>query len=81
MFLIKDMGWHAGSMRNGASSGAETIQVNREVLEYQIQGNTLLLRRKYATIAYVRDNAVCRMPYEMCRTRVRILSNNLGRTP
>ena len=34
----------------------------------------LLLCRTYATIAYVRDNAVCRMPYEICRTGVRILS-------
>ena len=36
----------------------------------------LLLCRTYATIAYVRDNAVCRMPYEICRTGVRILSDD-----
>ena len=50
-------------MHTGGSSGAETIRVNVEVLEYQIQGNQrqLLLCRTYATIAYVRDNAVCRM--------------------
>ena len=35
----------------------------------------LLLCRTYAIIAYVRDNAVCRMPYEICRTGVRILSS------
>ena len=29
------------------------------------------------TIAYVRDNAVCRMPYEICRTGVRILSTTM----
>ena len=28
-------------------------------------------------MAYVRDNAVCRMQYEICRTGVRILSDNL----
>ena len=38
----------------------------------------LLLCRTYATIAYVRDNAVCRMPYEICRTGVRILSNDVN---
>ena len=65
-------------MHTGGSSGAETIRVNVEVLEYHIQGNQrqLLLCRTYATIAYVRDNAVCRMPYEICRTGVRILSIN-----
>ena len=38
--------------------------------------SALLLCRTYATIPYVRDNAVCRMRYEICRTGVRILSNN-----
>ena len=47
-----------GSMRTGASSGAETIRVNGEVLEYQIQGN----QRCYCAV-HVRDNAVCRMKY------------------
>ena len=36
--------------------------------------SALLLCRTYAIVAYVRDNAVCRMPYEICRTGVRILS-------
>ena len=39
IFGIKEMGMYACSMRTGASSLAETIQVNGEVLEYQIQGN------------------------------------------
>ena len=34
---------------------------------------TLLLCRSYEAIAYIRDNAVCRIPYEICRTAVRIL--------
>ena len=28
----------------------------------------------YATMPYIRHNAVCRMPYEICRTGARILS-------
>ena len=35
----KLVGEYAGSMRTRASSVAETIRVNGEVLEYQIQGN------------------------------------------
>ena len=35
-----------------------------EVLEYQIQGNQrVIVPYTYATIAYVRDNAVYRMKY------------------
>ena len=39
--------------------------------------SALLLCRIYATIAYVRGNAVCHIPYEICRTGVLILSNIL----
>ena len=45
------------------------------------RGPALLLCRTYATIAYVRDNAVCRMPYEICRTGVRILSSSKQTLP
>ena len=56
------MGKYAGSMRTGALSGAETIHVNGEVLEYLIQGN----QHGYI-VPYIHHNAVhtaqCRMPY------------------
>ena len=60
------MGKYAGSMRTRALSGAETIHVNGEVLEYLIQGNQhgycavhAPQCRTYGTIPY----AVCRMKY------------------
>ena len=37
--------------------------------------SALLLCRIYATIAYVRDKAVCRMPYDIWSTGVRIIVN------
>ena len=70
MFWIKEMGKYAGSMRTRAVSGAETIHVNGEVLEYLIQGNQhgycavhTPQCRIYATMPYIRHNAVCRMKY------------------
>ena len=69
------MGKYAGSMRTRALSGAETIHVNGEVLEYLNTGEPAwLLCRTYATMPYIRHNAVCRMSYEICRTGARILS-------
>ena len=66
VFWIKEMGKYAGSMRSRALSGAETIHVNGEVLEYLIQGNQhgycavhTPLCRTYGTMPY----AVCRMKY------------------
>ena len=69
------MGKYAGSIRNRALSGAETIYVNGEVLEYLIQGNQhgycavhtphTPQCRTYGTMPY----AVWNMPY--------ILSNML----
>ena len=60
------MGKYAGSMRTRALSGAETIHVNGEVLEYLIQGNQHVYCavhtpqcRTYGTMPY----AVCRMKY------------------
>ena len=58
------MSTYAGSMRTGATSRAETIQVNNKVCGIPNKGErALLLCRTYATIAYVRDNAVCRTKY------------------
>ena len=71
------MGMYAGSMRTGASSRAETIQINGQ---WGVAGvpNTeelaLLLFRTYATIAYM-CTGLCRMPYEIRCTLVCILSN------
>ena len=65
-------------MRSGASSRAETIQFNGDVFEYQMQGNQrcyCAVHTLYEAIAYIQDNAVCRIPYEICRTGVRILPN------
>ena len=66
MFWIKEMGKYAGSMRTRALSGAETIHVNGEVLEYLIQGNQhgycvvhTPQCRTYGTMPY----AVWNMPY------------------
>ena len=57
------MGKYAGSMRTRALSGAETIHVNGEVLEYLIQGN----QHGYCAV---------HTPYEICRTGARILSTS-----
>ena len=61
------MGKYADSMRTRALSRAETIHVNGEVLEYLILGN----QHGYCAV----HTAQCRMPYEICRTGARILSN------
>ena len=67
------MGKYVGSMRTRALSGVETVHVNGEVLEYQIQGNQhcycavhMPKCRTYGTMPY----AVWNMPY----AKVRILS-------
>ena len=59
-------GEYAGSMHTGASSGAETIRGNVEMLEYQIQGNQRCYcavhtrqQRMYGIMPY----AVWNMPY------------------
>ena len=76
MFWIKEMGIHAGSMRTGASSRGETIQVNGEVLEYQISG-TKYKGTSFVIVPYISDNSLCkgqcRMPYEISRMGVRNL--------
>ena len=68
VFWIKEMGKYAGSMRTRTLSGAGTIHVNGEVLEYLIQGNQhgycavhTPQCRTYGTIPY----AVCRMKYAL----------------
>ena len=57
MFGIKEMGMYAGSMRNGVSSRIETIQVNGEVLKYQVRGNQRLMRNIHDnSCMYIPDN-------------------------
>ena len=68
------MGKYADSMRTRDLSGAcqwgsAGIPNTREP--------ALLLCCTYARMPYIRHNAVCRMPYEICRTGARILSNDL----
>ena len=67
------MGKYAGSLGTRALSGAETIHVNGEVLEYLKQGN----QHGYCAVhtPQCRTYAQCRMPYEICRTGARILSS------
>ena len=69
------MGKYAGSMRTRALSGAETIHVNGEVLEYPNTGEPALLLCLPSPNAI--HTAQCRMPYEICRTGVRILSSDI----
>ena len=77
VFWIKEMGKYAGSMRTRALSGAETIHVNGEVLEYLIQGNQhgycalhTPLCRTYGTM----PDAVCRMKYAVRENASSLLS-------
>ena len=65
VFRIKDSGECAGSMRTGASSGAETIHFNGEVLEYQIQGN----QRSYCAVHTRQLRMYGIMPYAVCRMK------------
>ena len=64
------MGKYAGSMCTRGLSRAETIHVNGEVLEYQIQGN----QHCYCAVHTPQCRTYGTMPYEICRTGVRILS-------
>ena len=70
------MGKYAGSMRTRALSGAETIHVNGEVLEYLIQGNQL----GYCTVLTPQCSTYCTMPVTVCRMKYAVrehLSTNL----
>ena len=70
--VLNQRNGYAGSMRTRALSGAGTIHVNGEVLEYLIQGN----QHVYCAVhtPQCRHTAQCRMPYEICHTGARILS-------
>ena len=59
------MGKYAGSMRTRAVSGAETIHVNGEVLEYLIQGN----QHGYCAVHTPQCRTYCTMPYAVCRMK------------
>ena len=65
MFWIKEMGKYAGSMRTRALSGAETIHVNGEVLEYLIQGN----QHGYCVVHTPQCRTYGTMPYAVCRMK------------
>ena len=65
------MGKYAGSMRTRALSGAETIHVNGEVLEYLIQGNQHGYCAVHTPQCRTYGTMPCRMPYEICRTGAR----------
>ena len=59
------MGKYAGSMRTRALSGAETIHVNGEVLEYLIQGN----QHGYCAVHTAQCRTYGTMPYAVCRMK------------
>ena len=59
------MGKYAGSMRTRALSGAETIHVNGEVLEYLIQGN----QHGYCAVHTPQCRTYGTMPYAVCRMK------------
>ena len=59
------MGKYAGSMRTRALSGAETIHVNGEVLEYLIQGN----QHGYCVVHTPQCRTYGTMPYAVCRMK------------
>ena len=59
------MGKYAGSMRTTALSGAETIHVNGEVLEYLIQGN----QHCYCAVHTPQCRTYDTMPYAVCRMK------------
>ena len=59
------MGKYAGSMRTRALSGAETIHVNGEVLEYLIQGN----QHGYCAVHTPQCRTCGTMPYAVCRVK------------
>ena len=65
MFWIKEMGKYAGSMSTRALSGAETIHVNGEVLEYLIQGN----QHGYCVVHTPQCRTYGTMPYAVCRMK------------
>ena len=62
------MGKYAGSMLTRALSGAETIHVNGEVLEYLIQGN----RHGYCAVHTPQCRTYGTMPYAVCRMKYAI---------
>ena len=59
------MGKYAGSMRTRALSGAETIHVNGEVLEYLILGN----QHGYCAVHTPQCRTHGTMPYAVCRMK------------
>ena len=59
------MGKYAGSMRTRALSGAKTIHVNGEVLEYLIQGN----QHGYCAVHTPQCRTYGTMPYAVCRMK------------
>ena len=63
---MKEMGKYAGSMRTRALSGAETIHVNGEVLEYLIQGNQ---HGGYCAVHTPQCRTYGTMPYAVCRMK------------
>ena len=65
VFWIKEMGKYAGSTRTRPLSGAETIHVNGEVLEYLIQGN----KHGYCAVHTPQCRTYGTMPYAVCRMK------------
>ena len=63
--VLNQRNGYAGSMRTRALSGAETIHVNGEVLEYLIQGN----QHGYCAVHTPQCRTYGTMPYAVCRMK------------